>query len=140
MSLLQLTDPSASVLLLSPTNKVLLLHRVRTSSAFPSAHVFPGGNLSSFHEGPIPDVDSPSRHVDGDAYRLAAVRETFEESGILLARRREGDRGSLNMPSEVMEDGRKKVHSEQVKFQEWVASLDGTPDVGMSFINNTTMT
>ncbi|OIW23928.1 hypothetical protein CONLIGDRAFT_686144 [Coniochaeta ligniaria NRRL 30616] len=119
---------SASILLLSPTNKVLLLHRVRTSTSFPSAHVFPGGNLSSFHEGPIPDVDSPARHVDGEPYRLAAVRETFEESGILLALRQDDDR-LLHVPADVLEDGRKKVHSGQVRFGAWVASLGGSLDV-----------
>jgi 8-oxo-dGTP pyrophosphatase MutT (NUDIX family) len=118
-----------SILLLSPTNKVLLLHRVRTSSSFPSAHVFPGGNLSSFHEGPVPDVASSARHADGEAYRLVAVRETFEESGILLARRK-NDGSVLHVPADVLEDGRKKVHSEQVRFLEWVASLGATPDVG----------
>jgi 8-oxo-dGTP pyrophosphatase MutT (NUDIX family) len=118
-----------SILLLSPTNKVLLLHRVRTSTSFPSAHVFPGGNLSSFHEGPIPDVDSPARHVDGETYRLGAVRETFEESGILLARRRD-DGTVLHVPTDALEDGRKKVHAGQVRFAEWVANLGGSPDVG----------
>ncbi|KAK5242169.1 hypothetical protein LTR40_012886, partial [Exophiala xenobiotica] len=34
-------SPSASVILVSPSNEILLLHRVQTSSAFPSAHVFP---------------------------------------------------------------------------------------------------
>ncbi|KAB5549605.1 NUDIX domain-containing protein [Coniochaeta sp. 2T2.1] len=117
-----------SILLLSPTNKVLLLHRVRTSTSFPSAHVFPGGNLSTFHEGPIPDVHSAGRHTDGEAYRLAAVRETFEESGILLARR-QNDGRVLNVPSDILEDGRKKTHGEKVKFGDWVASLGGKPDV-----------
>lgn len=110
---------------------MLLLHRVRTSTSFPSAHVFPGGNLSSFHEGPVPDADSSSRHIDGEAYRLAAVRETFEESGILLARRRDGG-AVLNVPADVREDGRKKVHSGDVKFRDWVNSLGGVPDLGIS--------
>ncbi len=74
-------------------------------------------------------MDSPARHVDGETYRLAAVRETFEESGILLARRR-ADGRVLHVSVNVLEDGRKKVHSGQVGFGEWVASLGGSPDIG----------
>jgi len=120
-----------SILLLSPSNQVLLLHRVRTSSAFPSAHVFPGGNLSAFHERDVPAFDSPARHIDGPAYRLAAIRETFEESGILLARGPGGANTLLSVPERVKEDGRRAVHSNQVRFEEWVAEQGGRPDVGM---------
>lgn len=66
--------PSASIILLSPTNQVLLLHRVKTSSAFPSAHVFPGGNLSDYHDvdvggAGLPPPGNPARHEDSLAYR-----------------------------------------------------------------------
>jgi 8-oxo-dGTP pyrophosphatase MutT (NUDIX family) len=108
---------------------VLLLHRVQTSSSFPSAHVFPGGNLSPFHEGPIPESESEARHADGETYRLAAIRETFEESGILLARRQDGSR-SLDVPADILEAGRKTVHAGQVRFGEWLANLGGTADAG----------
>ena len=37
--------PSSSVLLVSPNNQVLLLQRVKQSSSFASAHVFPGGKI-----------------------------------------------------------------------------------------------
>lgn len=122
-----------SILLLSPTNQVLLLHRVKTSTSFASAHVFPGGNLSSFHDGPLPPPDSPELHEDGPAYRLAAIRETFEESGILLARKAGQTRehgGLLHVPDEVREAGRKLVHANQVRFTEWLEGLGGEPDVG----------
>jgi 8-oxo-dGTP pyrophosphatase MutT (NUDIX family) len=120
--------PSSSVLLLSPTNQVLLLHRVRTSTSFASAHVFPGGNLSTYHEGPlIPPPDSPLRHVDGPAYRLAAIRETFEESGILLALDSSGR--LLEVDDATREEGRKNVHAGDVKFADWVRGLGGEPDV-----------
>lgn len=63
--------PSACIILLSPTNQVLLLHRVHTSSAFPSAHVFPGGNLSAFHDidGDFPLPGDVARHEDSLTYR-----------------------------------------------------------------------
>jgi 8-oxo-dGTP pyrophosphatase MutT (NUDIX family) len=110
---------------------------VHTSSAFASAHVFPGGNLSSFHEGPLPAADSPALHEDGPAYRLAAIRETFEESGILLARKPAQGKGQglLHIPDDVREEGRKLVHENKVKFVDWLRGLGGEPDVGMSGLN-----
>lgn len=113
--------PSSSIILLSPTNQVLLLHRVQTSTSFPSAHVFPGGNLSAFHEPPLPPAGSPDRHRDSPAYRLAAVRETFEESGILIAKRSLADDDALlAVPEAEREDARRRVHADEVKFTEWV--------------------
>ncbi|KAL2159365.1 hypothetical protein VTH06DRAFT_2368 [Thermothelomyces fergusii] len=123
--------PSSSIILLSPTNQVLLLHRVQTSSSFASAHVFPGGNVSSFHDGPLPPPDDPAIHLDGPAYRLAAIRETFEESGILLAKKqgRSGEQGLLHLPDDVREEGRKQIHGNAIRFTEWLASHGGEPDV-----------
>ncbi|CAG8952874.1 hypothetical protein HYFRA_00007588, partial [Hymenoscyphus fraxineus] len=118
--------PSASILLLSPTNEILLLHRVQTSSSFPSAHVFPGGNLSAVQDGPIPDPSSEERHVDGLAYRMAAIRECFEESGILLARDKEG--GMLDVGTEERERARRGVHGGELGFKGWVEGLGGCVD------------
>ncbi|GMK58100.1 hypothetical protein CspeluHIS016_0501320 [Cutaneotrichosporon spelunceum] len=118
--------PSASIMLLSPTNQLLLLHRVNTSTSFASAHVFPGGNCDAFHDGPIPPPDDPARHVNGDVYKLAAIRETFEESGILLAR--DGSGNLLPLPPAVIAAGRKAVHANKVAFPAWVAEHGGVPD------------
>ncbi|GMK56066.1 hypothetical protein CspeluHIS016_0211220 [Cutaneotrichosporon spelunceum] len=122
--------PSSSVMLVSPTNQLLLLHRVQRSSAFPSAHVFPGGNLSSFHE-VIPDEKDAGRHVDGDAYRLAAIRETFEESGILIARKKGTPPGSplLQLSAAEIDEGRKAVHGDKIKFEEWLDQKGGVAEV-----------
>lgn len=117
--------PSSSIILLSPTNQVLLLHRVQTSTSFPSAHVFPGGNLSPFHEPPPPPAGSPDRHRDSPAYRLAAVRETFEESGILIAKRSQADDTLLVVPEAEREDARKKIHGDKLRFTEWVGDTLG---------------
>lgn len=106
---------------------------MQTSTSFASAHVFPGGNVSSFHDGPLPPLSDPAIHEDGPAYRLAAIRETFEESGILLAtkRGRGRDQGLLHLPDHVLEEGRKQIHGNTVRFTEWLASQGGEPDVGM---------
>lgn len=119
--------PSASILLISPQNQILLLHRVRTSSSFPSAHVFPGGNLSS-SDGHIPAPEDKDRHVDGRSYRVGAIRECFEESGILLARRKGGE-GLLEVEDSVREKGRRDVHEGKIGFEKWVEGVGGVVDV-----------
>jgi 8-oxo-dGTP pyrophosphatase MutT (NUDIX family) len=120
--------PSSSVLLISPQNQVLLLQRVKQSSSFPSAHVFPGGNVSTSHDGASPSPSSPSRHEDSAIYRLAAIRETFEESGILLARNN-GFGRLLEVPEAEREAGRKAVHANEVAFTKWLAGKGGRADV-----------
>ncbi|TVY56991.1 putative nudix hydrolase 7, partial [Lachnellula cervina] len=120
--------PSASILLISPTNQILLLHRVQTSSSFASAHVFPGGNLSTSQDGEIPGPRDGGRHVDGMAYRIGAIRETFEESGILLAKKEDGS--LLEVEEGVREKARKEIHAGKLKFQDWVKSLGGVIDSG----------
>ncbi|KAK8012954.1 Structure-specific endonuclease subunit SLX4 [Apiospora marii] len=117
--------PSSSIILLSHTNQVLLLRRVKTSRSFASAHVFPGGNLSEFHDGPLASSsDGLAQHVDSLAYRLGAVRETFEESGILLARRKGapvGDGGGLLVLSaQERDEARKAIYNNEVRFTEWL--------------------
>lgn len=133
--LLTLTFPSShrltsacSILLISPQNRILLLHRVKTSSSFPSAHVFPGGNLSAKQDGEIPSPNDPRRHVDGAAYRLGAIRECFEESGILLAKKRGSEHEVLQLPQQELERARKEIHAGKRKFKDWVAERGGVPD------------
>lgn len=121
--------PSASVLLVSPQNQVLLLQRVKQSSSFASAHVFPGGNVSEFHDGRAPEPGSVERHVDSEVYRKAAIRETFEESGILLARNA-GFGRLIEVPEAEREEGRKLVHSNKVPFEQWLAQKGGRADTG----------
>ncbi|GFN17681.1 hypothetical protein AtubIFM55763_002495 [Aspergillus tubingensis] len=110
--------PSSSVIIISPHNEVLLLHRVKTSTSYPSAHVFPGGNLSS-QDGPCPPVDDIARHDDGPWYRNAAIRELFEESGILLAKDRDSGK-MIAVPQEQREAGRRAIHQNKMTFAEWL--------------------
>ncbi len=124
-------SPSSSVVLLSPSNEVLLLHRVKTSSSFASAHVFPGGNVDPFHDGEVAPVGNADRHKDGPAYRLCAIRETFEESGILLAKK---DGKLLELPDKEKDEARKKIHAREIKFCDWLDSLGATPDTGNCFL------
>jgi 8-oxo-dGTP pyrophosphatase MutT (NUDIX family) len=119
-------SPSSSTILISPTNEILLLHRVQTSSAFPSAHVFPGGNLedSDGHVSPTPT--DPARHIENLAYRTGAIRELFEETGILLARENKDAKALLSVDRETRRNGRKAVHANKVTFKDWLKSI--SPD------------
>jgi len=119
---------NCSVLLISPTNQILLLHRVKAASSFASAHVFPGGALSKTHDGAIPDVDDPARHQDGPAYRMAAIRETFEECGILLAKSKKTGKLFTDISDQDREEGRKAIHSGTTKFADLLEKWGATPD------------
>ena len=120
--------PSSSVLVISPNNQVLLLQRVRQSSSFPSAHVFPGGNVAERHDGRVPPPESHERHADSEVYRMAAIRECFEESGILLARNN-GFGRLIEVPQAEREEGRKAIHSNKTTFPEWLAKKGGRADI-----------
>ncbi|MCJ1272815.1 hypothetical protein MMC21_000604 [Puttea exsequens] len=119
--------PSSSILLISSTNRILLLHRVQTSTAFASAHVFPGGHVDP-QDGDLPPVDDVRRHEDSKAYRLAAIRECFEESGLLLARKASSSE-LVELSEMEKEEGRKNVHAGEVSFAQWVQQRGGIPDV-----------
>ncbi|KAL8725162.1 MAG: hypothetical protein Q9181_006522 [Wetmoreana brouardii] len=123
---LPIASPSASILLISANNEILLLRRVNKSSSFASANVFPGGHIDP-EDGPLPPQGDVRLHQDSPAYRMGAIRECFEESGILLAK-------SLNNSSLLQLDdrerdfGRHAIHNKEVGFQDWVKSLGGFPD------------
>ncbi len=121
-------NPSASILLISSANQILLLHRVSSSSTFASAHVFPGGHCSP-QDGHLPPTSDPSHHEDSPAYRHAAIRECFEESGILLARKQEKTEELVKVPEQERDEGRKAVHAGKVLFAEWVKEKGEQMDV-----------
>jgi hypothetical protein len=104
---------------------------VQTSNSFPSAHVFPGGNLSEKQDGEIPGPKDPRRHVDGPAYRIGAIRECFEESGILLARKNDGSGTLLDVLENERERARKEIHDGKLRFLDWVKSQGGVVDTGL---------
>ncbi|KAK2744628.1 hypothetical protein FQN57_004233 [Myotisia sp. PD_48] len=114
--------PSASVILINPQNEVLLLHRVKTSSSFPSAHVFPGGNISS-QDGDFPPAGHPDSHDEGIHYRRAAIREMFEESGILLAKNKVTGE-MVHVTAAEREEGRHAIHQNKITFDQWLKSKD----------------
>jgi hypothetical protein len=117
-------SPSSSIIVVSPSNQILLLHRLQKSSAFPSAHVFPGGNLEPT-DGPIPPTGA-ARHIDSPAYRTGGIRELFEESGVLLAREPTSPNSLLSVSDADRIRGRKDVHSHKITFAEWLKKQSPT--------------
>jgi 8-oxo-dGTP pyrophosphatase MutT (NUDIX family) len=90
--------PAATVVLLrdGPTGlEVLLMRRPGTMAFAPGMHVFPGGRVDPVHDARTPVHGTLPTGSWGDpelaaALVVAAVRETFEESGVLLALDRSG--------------------------------------------------
>ncbi|MDB5900738.1 MAG: beta-lactamase-like protein [Ramlibacter sp.] len=94
--------PAATVLLLRDTAagvEVLMTRRSATASFAPGAYVFPGGGIDAADSAAF---DIAARRPGQSDLRLtqaiAAIRESFEELGVLLARRADG---SPVAPAEV---------------------------------------
>jgi 8-oxo-dGTP pyrophosphatase MutT (NUDIX family) len=90
--------PAATVVLLrdGPAGlEVLLMRRPGTMAFAPGMHVFPGGRVDLVHDArtPVRGTLPTGAWADPDlaaALVVAAVRETFEEAGVLLALDRSG--------------------------------------------------
>ncbi|MBH1958109.1 MAG: MBL fold metallo-hydrolase [Burkholderiales bacterium] len=88
------TRPAATVLLLRDTPQgieVLMTRRSMTASFAPGAFVFPGGGIDAADA--QAHAQSTRRAGQGDlqlTQAIAAIRESFEELGVLLARHADG--------------------------------------------------
>jgi glyoxylase-like metal-dependent hydrolase (beta-lactamase superfamily II)/8-oxo-dGTP pyrophosphatase MutT (NUDIX family) len=86
--------PAATLILLRQGLEVLMLQRVQTAAFLGGAYVFPGGSLdpedhSAHRVVGLTEAQANERlqvSSGGIAYYVAAIRECFEEAGILLAR------------------------------------------------------
>ncbi|KAF2726917.1 hypothetical protein EJ04DRAFT_506533 [Polyplosphaeria fusca] len=121
--------PSSSIILVSPKNDILMLKRTPSSSSYPSAWVFPGGNLSLEQDG----TNNDTTHRDSPMYRISAIRELFEETGILLVKPINGPSVMVKHRGYMMaegdrERGRLLVHSGQIRFSEWLRERGFVPD------------
>lgn len=92
------TRPAATVLLLRDAAEggnhgggieVLMTRRSATASFAPGAYVFPGGGIDALDAAPATHAAADRRPTQSDLHltqAIAAIRESFEELGILLAR------------------------------------------------------
>jgi 8-oxo-dGTP pyrophosphatase MutT (NUDIX family) len=89
--------PSSTILMLrcgTAPLEVLMVERHYQIDFASGALVFPGGKLSAEDHSPAWGDHCDAAPCASDApYRIGAIREAFEESGLLMARRR-SDRGS----------------------------------------------
>lgn len=108
-----LISSNNSLLLINSRNEILLVHRPTHSSTFANAHVFPGGVISST------DNESTS------PLKLCAIRETFEETGLLL---------TIPPPPQSALAGaqaaRAEIHAGRLSFTEYLSSHGLEPAVG----------
>jgi 8-oxo-dGTP pyrophosphatase MutT (NUDIX family) len=142
--------PSATVLLVrdgDPADglEVLLLERVLRSDFAGGALVFPGGKVDAADadlpadrwRGPDPALDAEELGFDDPATALAtrsaAVRETFEEAGVLLATRADGTplrAADLRSPSFVAAREQLNDHGPVEAFHAWLDDEDLVLDLG----------
>ncbi|KAM6496769.1 NUDIX domain containing protein [Amanita muscaria] len=94
--------PSASLIVVNERNEVLMVQRNPAARSFGGAHVFPGGNFDLHNDTTL---------------QMTAVRETFEETGILLA-------SPPLVESKLSESDRDKargdIHSGKLRFQNFL--------------------
>ena len=133
-------DAATVVLLATPRRggdppTVLLLERPPQAKFAPGTQVFPGGSVDEADRDPAWEelVELPPENTFDPrapiAVRVAAVRETFEETGVLLARHRDGslatadDVRRLTPLRDVMRSGRPDA------FREGLIAADLKPDL-----------
>ncbi|PCH37717.1 hypothetical protein WOLCODRAFT_65842 [Wolfiporia cocos MD-104 SS10] len=102
--------PSASVIVINAANEILLVQRNPTSQSFANAHVFPGGNQDATQD---------------DSLETTAIRELFEETGLLLA---SGSSGCTLSDAEL-DQAREEVHAQRRLFRDFLADRSLTADI-----------
>src|SRR5574341_1039649 len=102
-------DAAAMILLCDPADpKVFWVKRAKTLAFMANYHAFPGGQRDAA------DADVPiinGENLPDAVMRVAAIREIFEETGVLVAR------GVENLPAERRAEMRQEFHSHQISFK-----------------------
>lgn len=117
--------PSATVMLVRdvPRFEVLMVRRHHQIEFASGALVFPGGKLEEADRDAawMPHLEGAEGLSDMErALRICAIREAFEESGILLAGDRPGAADAIETRAAA---GREDVAAGRVGFREFVAEL-----------------
>jgi 8-oxo-dGTP pyrophosphatase MutT (NUDIX family) len=150
--------PAATVILARPASsgfEVLLLRRLASAASFADAFVFPGGVVRDDDGEPDPTTTS-FRDVDAlaalterggeppDNARLAralfrgAIREVFEEAGVLLARDANGAPVRLKGPNEAQwADYREAMQADRMTLGDLLAREAIVPDYrGLTYFSH----
>lgn len=134
------TRPAATIVLLRDGHsgpEVLLLRRTRSSGFVPGAYVFPGGRVDREDASPevvahldgldaegaarrleLPDADPPAL-----AFYLAALREAFEETGILVGRDSQGTAPPTAQEDPAVDALRDDLMEDRVTFAQTLERL-----------------
>lgn len=115
--------PAATIVLLRDGDagmEVLLLKRHRSSGFVPGAYVFPGGRIDEADRDSelIADALNLQAAKVPSFFWFAAVREVFEEAGVLLARDESGAWVKGAATSEAMERLRLRLLNEEVSLKQ----------------------
>jgi 8-oxo-dGTP pyrophosphatase MutT (NUDIX family) len=91
-----------------------LLKRHRSSGFVPGAYVFPGGRIDAADADPrlVANCAVPERGAVDAHFWFGAVREVFEETGVLLARTADGEWAQDTTSSDTLEAWREKLMSD----------------------------
>ncbi len=116
-------DAAAIILLRDPEDpKVFWVKRAKTLAFMANYHAFPGGQRD------VGDGETPISNDDGFddvVMRVAAIREIFEETGVLIARYAE--RLSAQRRAEL----RDELHSNKISFKDLLAREGLTLDASL---------
>jgi 8-oxo-dGTP pyrophosphatase MutT (NUDIX family) len=129
--------PAATVVLLRPGRaglEVLLTRRPSSMAFAPDMHVFPGGRVDDADAAPgllrrsVISPQDAAAALGGDlgpipalAAHVAAIRELFEEAGILLA---DGGSEGSRAPARAVSEARSALVGGEAGFESIVAELD----------------
>lgn len=94
---------------------LLFLHLSRVAVfSDETRQVFPGGNYDAKQD---------------ESYEMTAIRETFEETGVLLASASASSPTHFRLTNEEMERVREEIHSGRLLFKDFLHKHGLTPDV-----------
>lgn len=133
--------PAATVVLLRDAGdgmEVLLMRRNRSAGFVPGAYVFPGGRVDGTDATPdaVARLDGLTAESAADrlglhdavppalAYYLAALREAFEETGILVGTRHDGSAPPTATQDPAVDALRDALMQDEISFAEALARMD----------------
>ncbi|KAF9454613.1 hypothetical protein P691DRAFT_796156 [Macrolepiota fuliginosa MF-IS2] len=105
--------PSASLVVVNERNEILLVHRNPKARSFGGMTVFPGGNYDKTQDSSL---------------AITAIRETFEESGLLLASSNDPS-SSTSLDDTQLDKARHDIHQQSVLFQKFLTSSHLKADI-----------